>query len=394
MNTTRRHWSLTALVTTSLLLGLGWLLARTFGWSLARTSSPVTYRAFPEPARGTTAEESPRPRNIILVIADGLGFSHLSLAQHTAGTVPVWHRFAVRGWHDPRPIKGTITDSAASATALATGRLTRNGKVGVDENDLPLESVFELAWQEGYRTGIVTDSYVWDATPAAFAAHTSSRDNAEDILRQLASGQLDLLFGELEDVGEGAVPSWEETVDILEQRFTLLGADLRLPEGTALDRPLATIHPEESITDFDSTPNLADMVAVATNQLADTRDPFLLLIESEEIDSASHRRDGKRMAKGLETLSSVVEQVLDFAQHRDDTLVVFTSDHETGGLALGFDQASYPDVVPMWSSRDHTSAVVPLLAAGPGASGFGSVQRAWEVGVVLKSLIQPAPVPE
>ncbi len=376
-------------------LGCVWLVGKALGLSFVKRSAPVPFEAYPEPERSSLPEDGARPRNVILFVADGLGFSHLALAQHTVGKEPVWHRFEVRAWHDPRPVRGPITDSAASATAMATGQLTLNDKVGVDENDRPVQTVFEMAWERGYRTGIVTDSYIWDATPAAFVTHTASRDNAEDILRQEASGQLDVLLGELEDVGEGEVPSWDATVEILEGRFTLLGADLALPEGAGADQPVASIHPEESITDLESTPSLSSMVTFATERLEDTGEPFLLLIETEELDSASHERDAPRAVEGLATLSSVLEQVLAFSRARGDTLVLFTADHETGGLSLGYDLGSYPDIVPTWGTPDHTSTVVPLLADGPGAVLFADVQRVWQVGEVLKALIGgPDPLPE
>ena len=370
-----------------LLLTLGWLIGSRFG--SPHSSPPVPFVPYPEPnAAPTTGNDIERPRNIILVVADGFGFAHLSLALHTGGQQPpVWHRFQERGWHDPRPIEGTITDSAASATAMATGRLTRNEAVGVDRDDQPLTTLFETAWERGVRTGIVTDSYIWDATPAAFATHTSNRDNAEDILRQLAASELDVLFGELEDVGEGDVPGWDETIDILEQRFTLLDESLEIPEDLSADSPIATVHPEDSITDLDSTPSLLSMVEVALERLSQPEEPFLLLIETEEHDSASHRRDGRRVATAVQTLNQLVEEVLDFAQTRSDTLLVVTSDHETGGLALGYELASYPDIVPLWSSEDHTATVVPLFADGPGAARLKNVHRVWQVGEALEDLL-------
>lgn len=340
---------------------------------------------------GTTPEDD-SPRNIIVFIADGLGFAHLALAAHSSGAPPVWREFSVRGWHDPRPIRGPITDSAAAATAMATGRLTHNDRVGLAENGEPMRNLYEAAWSAGYRTGVVTDSYVWDATPASFVTHSTSRENARDILEQLAGSQLEVLLGELEDVGEGEVPSWEETIDILRSRFRFLDADLRDESHdlaqSAGRTPVAAVFPEDSILDMSSSPNLETMANFALERLADGEAPFLLLVESEEADSASHAWDADRTVRGLTAITNTVGSLLAFARDRGDTLVVFTSDHETGGLALADDLDSYPDLMPVWSSRDHTSALVPLLADGPGAHRFADVERVWEIGAVLHELVR------
>lgn len=89
----------------------------------------------------------------------------------------------------------------------------------------------------GYSTSIVTDSLIWDATPAAFATHAANRSQAAQILGQLADSDLDVLFGELVDVGEGDVPGWDATLELLSSRFELLGADLATAKGTPIAAP-------------------------------------------------------------------------------------------------------------------------------------------------------------
>ncbi len=251
-------------------------------------------------------------------------------------------------------------------------------------------AVFSLG--TGFATGIVTDSYIWDATPAAFVAHVEDRDDAATILEQLAASRLDVLFGELEDVGEGPVPEREATEALLARRFELLDEDLRLPE--TMTQPVAAIFPEDSVQDESSTPNLTALVATALARLDALERPFLLLVESEEVDSASHRHASQRLLRGLRSIESALLTVLDFAAKRPGTLVLFTSDHETGGLAVGYDVQRYPDLRLLWSTKDHTAALVPLMAIGPGATQFTEVTRAWQVGELLRAMvadIRPAP---
>lgn len=340
-----------------------------------------------------------RPANLIVFVADGLGFAHLSAARaalHGMGGSSAWDRFTATGWHRAHSATGFLIDSAASATALATGVPTDVYAVGVDPDGTPLANLFERAGELGYRTGAVTDSYIWDATPAAFLTHVTSRDQAAEILRQLAASPLEILAGELEDVGEELVPEWEPTVEILETRFRVFGPD---PQSTAdflregrTGPPAAAIFEEDQISDLRSTPTLPQLVQVALDRLSSDERPFLLLVESEEPDSASHRADFARLLRGMEAIEATLEILLDFSQASGETLLVFTSDHETGGLALSVGDRTNSSLRALWSTNDHTGTVVPVLALGPGSEDLGGIHASWQLGRLLGGMLQaPAP---
>ena len=319
-----------------------------------------------------------------------MGFSHLSLAlltQQSEKTSSVWQEFDVKGWHDARSGYGPLTDSEASATAMATGISTSFGFIGLDPDGNTLKNVFEVASDQQYTTAIVTDSYIWDGTPAAFVAHTKTEDDARDILTQMASSELDLLFGELEDLGEGDVPEKEETLEILSRRFQLLDKSLELPSGESMSTPIAAIFSEDEVQDLNSSPNLPQLTDVALAYLSSQDKPFVLLVESEEMDAASHKNDSERVVNGLASIQETISRVLRFAKEQEQTLVLFTSDHETGGLAAVADFDSYPELQIRWSTKGHTAAVVPLFAKGPGAAFFADVHRNSEIGNRLKKLI-------
>lgn len=337
--------------------------------------------------------EGARPRNVILVVADGMGFAHLTAgraAHHGIDGEAVWDAFPVAGWHRSHPVGGLLTDSATAATSLATGRATKYGYVGVDEAGQPVATLFERAAEMGYRTGIVTDSYIWDATPAAFVAHVQDRDQAATILEQLTSSKLEVLFGELEDVGEGEVPEWQETVDLLSERFKIFGPEpVTVTELLSVERgrPVAALFEEDQVTDLSSEPNLATLQQAGLHRLLQLSEPFVLLVESEELDSASHRQDLDRVVNGLEAIDAVLADLLEFAENDCETLLVFTSDHETGGLAISTERGNLA-LKAIWSTTDHTAEPVPLFAIGPGAELFGGQQSTWEVGQKLLSLLR------
>jgi alkaline phosphatase len=309
------------------------------------------------------------------------------LTQQSEETSSVWQGFEVKGWHDSRSSYGPLTDSGASATAMATGTTTFFEVIGQDDKGNNLENIMEFATRNNYSTGIVTDSYIWDATPAAFIAHTKSRDNAKEILVQIASSELDLIFGELEDLGEDDVPNYEATVEILNQRFHLLDKSLELPGNDSNKKPLAAIYAEDEVQDLDSDPNLTRLTTVALNHFGSKDQPFLLLVESEEMDSKSHKNDSEGVLNGLKSIQETLSHILDFSKTNGETLVIFTSDHETGGLVVVSDK-NYPDMQLVWSTKNHTASLVPLLATGPGAKYFSDIHRNWEIGNRLKKLIQ------
>lgn len=320
-----------------------------------------------------------RPRNIILFVADGMGFAHLAAARSAMAGDPAWERFPVTGWHHAHAADALLTDSAASATALSTGRQTTNGAIGVDAEGEPVTTLFEHAAEQGYRTGIVTDSYVWDATPAAFVAHADDRGRADRILGQMAESGLDLLVGELDDDRR------REYGPRFADYFRLAG-DEPVSAIRTVSEPLAVFRPEDAITDLDSRPGLAVLTEAALDRMARDDAPFLLLLESEEPDSASHERDFERLLRGMAAVEASVARVLDFAREREDTLVVLLSDHETGGLSL---HAGEGDSVfeGRWNSNGHTGEPVPLMAAGPGQWRFSGVHENWMIGRLLIALL-------
>ena len=358
---------------------------------ITRPSRNIAFSPGLESRVGPITDSLVQPENIILFIADGMGFGHLSLAlmtQQAENTSPVFDEFEIKGYHDSRAIYGPITDSEASATAMATGTSTNLGFIGLDKDRNPVQNVFELASQNGYTTAIVTDSYIWDGTPAAFVAHTDNEDDAGEILKQYVASDLDLLFGELEDLGQDLVPTEEETIDLLSKRFRLLDNPFSLPEGDLTDIPVAALFSEDAVQDIDSDPNLVVLTQLALEYVNGIDRPYILLVECEEMDSASHVNDSQRVLDGLKVIQQTLAVLLNYSNDHGETLVLFTADHETGGLSVIADFNSYPDVQITWSTRAHTAASVPLFATGPGAEYFKDVKRNRDIGLQLKQLIK------
>ena len=385
-----KNWKKTSLFTTIIILVVLISTLYIFNISISIPSSDIEFSPEKPTSKLNLEYIEGKPKNIIVFIADGMGFSHLSLAlqtQQSENKPSVWQEFDVKGWHDARSVYGPLTDSEASATAIATGTSTNFGHIGIDRDGNSVQNIFELASDHQYSTGIVTDSYIWDGTPAAFSAHIRNEDDARNILNQIAASEIDLIFGELEDVGEDGVPEEKETLDILGKRFVILDRSLEIPTRDSISKPIAAIFKEDEIQDMNSSPNLLKLTETALTYLSSLDNPFVLLVESEEMDAASHKNDSKRVLNGLISIQETLSHVLNFSKINGETLVIFTADHETGGLSAVSDFDRYPKMQMRWSTKNHTAAVVPLLADGPGAEYFADVHRNWEIGYLLKKII-------
>jgi alkaline phosphatase len=352
------------------------------------------------PAAGGVAEPV---RNIIVYVADGAGVEYWTAAR-LAG-----HRLAivempVVGLVDTRSASSDLTDSAAGATALATGMRTYNRaiSVGMDcrpvlladsaalrrgENRCrPLESAFDVARARGLERGIVTTAEVTDATPAAFAASVAWRDWHEEIAEQLAAADLAVLLGGGRRYFDGG--SRKDGRDLL---ATLCGrarcvADAEGLAAVADDRPLVGLFTEDDMPAVSQrSPSLPEMVEAALHRLDRAPAGFIALFESEGTDVAGHAN---------QPLEAIVAEVVDFdrsvalglayARRTPGTLVIVTSDHETGGLAIVREGNRN---VARYATTGHTAAMVPLFAYGPGAERFAGILDNDEVGRILKEIV-------
>lgn len=310
------------------------------------------------------------PRNVILIVGDGMGFSQLAAA-----------RFALRGpegilWMQTLPsaaivrtqsASSLVTDSAAAATAMATGVRVANGAISVDASGRPLRTLFESARARGLATGLVTTADITDATPAAFSAHRALRRDKMEIALQQSTSGVDVLLGcgtdqFLPPSRGGKRPDGADLVEAMRSTGYAITLDptalVPSPSGKLLG-----LFAEKN------RPSLASMARAAIETLSADPDGFIVMIESEETDSASHRHELDRLLRGMEDLDEAVRIALEFAKADGRTLVVVTSDHDTGGMQL-VETKDAGTLGVHWTNGRHTAGPVPLFAWGPGASRF------------------------
>lgn len=335
------------------------------------------------------------PRNVIFLISDGLGFAHVKAAR--AELVGLdgrlsFERMPITGWLSTHSVSALGTDSAASGTALATGYKTKPGRLAVDTKGQPLHTLFEAAHAGGLVTGLVTDSYLWDATAAAFLVHVESRREFGEIISQMAASKAEILLGTVhrtmplsEASGQGALERFEQG------GFTVAAGWDQLRQKAAAPGRLVGLFEEGEIAHFSKEPSLVELTRIALGRLESASEAgpaggFVLVVESEELDTSSHRNDYQRMVTGVQTLQEVTSLALEFARRDRHTLVLLTADHETGGLLL-FNASPGEPIKVRWGSTGHTGVPVPLYAYGPGAERLAGARDNTEVAPILADLL-------
>ena len=265
------------------------------------------------------------PRSIILLIADGAGVAAFTTARIIRGSQFQTGQLPITGLVATSPLVDSIvTDSAAAATAYATGVSTKYRAVSVDRHGKRLRTVLEVAEGKGKSTGLVTTANFWDATVAAFAAHNASRYETTDIVAQmLSSGAEVIAGGGLQYFGTKERPRIEEVAG--DSGYTLIrtGEELGEVDGTRLLAVFETKRHEEDFSEV----RLPVLARWALDRVSGDPDGFFLLIEHEGPDGAAHGNVSDKFLASLISFDEAVGVALDYARSRDDVLVLVTGDH-------------------------------------------------------------------
>lgn len=270
--------------------------------------------------------------NAILFIGDGMGPLHPRLGEALLGQPLAMETMPYSGLAATVNMDGEVTDSAAGATALATGHKTRNGMVGVRPDGRRLESIVERARRAGKAVGVVSNDALWGATPAGFIAHAPNRGQSEDIALQVSrcGAQVMMGFGKEAFLPEKAGGTRKDGRDLVAEmrgqgyQVVFTREELMASEGKRL----------VGLFGDSDGPSLADMVRAALVRLERSPRGFLLVAEGAAIDWRAHGNDPAGVALETRGLSEAVAGALTYAARQGRTLVVVTADHETGGLEI------------------------------------------------------------
>lgn len=315
-------------------------------------------------------EEAPKAVNVIYMIGDGMALPQVFATMLATGEDLAFCQFPYTGIVDTRSTSNTITDSAAGGTALACDKKTKNGMVGMDSDTLAMPSILDVLAEQGKSTGIVVTCYSGHATPADFYAKVPKRSMYEEIAMQMAeSDKLNVMIAG----GRKHFTQRKDSINLLERMENELGwriydtlADIDITcmkYAVLADDNHLPIYPDRG--EF-----LPDGVKTALKTLEKDEDGFFLMVEGSQIDFACHANDSVWMVNETVDFSNAVQVALDYAKTHENTLVVVTADHETGGLTMIDRQGKYTNVSFDYSTGSHTCLPVMIYAYGPGAEMF------------------------
>ena len=327
-----------------------------------------------------------KPKNIILLIGDGMGLSQVSLNFYTDDVTTNFNRFKQISLMKTSSATHKITDSGAGGTALSCGVKTYNGAIGMGNDTNSVENITEILAEKGVRNGIVATSSITHATPAAFYAHVPIRKMENEIALQMLATKVDFFAGGgikyfakrkdgqnliLKLEAKGYIVDTNSLVDkdLLNQdkKYAFLLSDNGMPEH------------HKGRGDF-----LPKATELAINYLNNKGKGFFLMSESSQIDWAGHKNDNEYMLAEMEDFDKTIGVAMDFAEKDGNTLVIVLADHETGGFSLSsgmIDEyhGDYESIVPNYATGGHTAALVPVFAYGPGSELFDGIYENTEV---------------
>jgi alkaline phosphatase len=319
-----------------------------------------------EVALSTENNSTKSVKNVILLVGDGMSVAQIATTDAFIGAQKGhyisklnFENFNHQGLTSTYAGDRLITDSAAAGTALATGSKTYCGAISVDMNKNELKTILEYAQDNNKSTGIVTSTRVTHATPAVFLSKNIDRNAENEIAEDEAYSGVDFLAGggyryfvskdndkglaskrtdgkdlikEMEKAGYRSFISEEETIDFL---------NYKPKAGEKIVGLFSYSHLDYAIDDANQ-PTLAQMTDKALESLSYDNDGFFLMVEGGRIDHACHANDAVTAIEDTLAFEDAVQVAIDFYnKNPNDTLVIVTGDHETGGLTLGFAGTHY-----------------------------------------------------
>lgn len=321
----------------------------------------------PERPLDFTREDGPI-RNVIIVIGDGMGQNHVN-----AGNAYIreglsfydWNRVLVNTDSVTSDGKMTTTDSAAGATALATGVLTLNYYAGLDPDRNELLTIMDYAHHIGKSTGIVTTDGLTGATPAGFSAHSVSRDDYAQIFNTQLKSNIDLLCA-------SRIPgsaSLNPITQLLKSGYLYINELENFRKVTGFSSKICAI---VDMAAADAPVALKDSVGIALDYLDKDPDGFVLMVEQAYIDKYSHENNIDGMLSCMVSIDETVDAIASWMEGRDDTVLLVTADHETGDLSISESEILSGSVSEedgdllyySWSTGGHTNTPVWLFAYG------------------------------
>ena len=374
------------------------------GSGLLSFSKPLTqeFAHIPNIVRNAEVNQNNKIKNVILFIGDGMGLAHIEASEIYKNEKLSFQNFPYQAFMNtdslssigftldeskslirpeenkslydgtPSPYgeegstlgtSGVVTcytDSAAGGTALSTGEKVNNSTLGLSSDGSHITNIVEIAKGLGKKAGVVSSDTMSGATPSSFTAHADSRHTSIDIINSISESPVDLYMTSMDD-------TYKNNQSSLETTFRNKGFNIaysRNEINIESNRILGLFNGVTWKTD-PRVPSLAELTGFALDYL-DNDKGFFLMVEGANIDKNSHSHQSKLVINETLGLDSAVNEALNWASNRDDTLILVTADHETGGLHFDRNNSTKDNIVDnmKWLSWNHSRTRVPLYIYG------------------------------
>ncbi len=334
---------------------------------------------------------SPKPRNVILMIGDGMGLTQVTAGIFENNNHLEIERCTIIGLHKPYSANDLITDSAAGATALSCGLKTNNKFLAEDLHGKPCKTLLEMAEDKNMKTGLVVTSTIVHATPAAFFSHQSNRDAYEDIAKDLVHADVDFLVGGGKKYFDRRTNDTLNLIQLMKEKQYLVTdyfeqnyADWSMPKVDKFCYFSADGDPLPAASGRTYLPKASRDATQFLKRIQSSG--FFLMIEGSQIDWGGHANDSKYTISEMLDFDKAIKEVLDFAENDGQTLVIITGDHETGGYSIVAGN-KFSNLIGAFTTTKHTADLIPVYAFGPGAEKFSGIYENTAIYDKIKSLL-------
>ncbi len=333
------------------------------------------------------APKGKKVKNVILMIGDGMSLMHVYTAW-AANRGKLWLENAqATGLSKTWAVKKLVTDSGSGGTSLATGVKTVYHAVGVDPEGKPLTSLVDVAKELGKDAGMAVTCRLWDATPCDFCGHNIDRDKEEELVGDYPTSGVDFVFGG----GAQKFTNRKDGRDIFKElQKKGYHVSRTLDDFFAYDknsRIFAVPYDKDTPLPDERGDLLARASMKGISLMNQNKNGFFMMIEGSQLDDYGHFNQLDLLMKETLDFDQTVGEVMKWAAKDGETLVVVTADHETGGLTLVNGNKDEGRVECCFSSKDHTGAMVPVYAFGPGAENFTGIFENTDVFKKIKKLM-------
>ena len=360
-------------------------------------------------------QDNTRAKYVFLFIGDGMGATHVAAAEsylsHKAGKLGgeqlLMTTFPYYGTCTTHSANMNVTCSSAAGTAIACGEKANNGTVGINKDSVKIYSVAHELHKDGYNVGIISTVPLNHATPSAFYAHNISRNNGYEISQDIPASEYEYFAGAGFLELKGKEGNDISTDAFLEENGYVVGYGVEefLSKSEGKDKAIfcQASNKEESADNYVSDAKESEDVSLAKMlelgmDFIGTEEPFFFMCEGGTIDWAAHDNRTMSMVTDVISFDEAIKVAYEFyLKHKDETLIVVTADHETGGLTLGAGSSTIKwdklesewlstdkkDVTDYdtnrkhnkscsigWTTGSHTGGAVPVFAIGKGAEKF------------------------